>query len=170
MKELLEELAETIKAEIEVQERTLNKLEEQQQYVVEHTLEKLEGNITELDSMIPDFRRLEKSRLELRKHLAARLGLDDSVTLKTIIEKAVEREAHEPLDHELADLRNRLVELAGAVRAKSKQNMILLRQAIELNHDLRQKFLGVRGNRVSTYGQDGELVASTGSGVFNTKV
>ncbi|MBU0753874.1 MAG: flagellar protein FlgN [Planctomycetes bacterium] len=170
MQALLEELAGTIIEEIAVQEKTLAKLEEQQRFVVEHAMEKLEKNLTELDAMLPSYQQLEEKRKSLGTQLARRLGMEDQATLKSIIEATLKQPERGSPRSELADLRNRLVGIAEKVRAKSKQNMILLRQAIELNHDLLQRVFKGRGERVSTYGQDGELVAAFGSGVVDRKV
>lgn len=170
MRALLEELAATIREEIAVQEKTLAKLEEQQQCVVEHAMDRLEENLTELDGMLPSYQQLEEKRRGLGVDLARRLKMDEKATLKAIIEGTPEAASRGPTRGELTKLRNRLVEIAEKVRTKSRQNMILLRQAIELNHDLLQQVFKGGGERVSTYGQGGELVAAAGSGVVDTKI
>ncbi|MHC4945810.1 MAG: flagellar protein FlgN [Planctomycetota bacterium] len=170
MRAWLEELKEIITFEIGVQEQTLQKLESQQKFIVDHDLEDLDGNLKDLDTTLLNYRELENARQKVRTRLAEGLALKPEATLKEIIETARGRNEEGVLCAELKTLRGRLMEIATRVRAKTKQNMVLLRQSIELNHELLSKVLGNRVDRLSTYGQAGELVSTTGKGVIDAEV
>jgi hypothetical protein len=170
MRACLEELKNIIATEIEVQEGTLAKLEDQQRFIIDHALDELDENLRELDHMLLDYRELETARHEVRLRLAADLGLEPSATLGEIIERARSINEEGVLCADLEHLRERLMDIAARVRSRTKQNMVLLRQSIELNHELLSKVFGNQVDRMSTYGQAGELVSTAGKGVVDAEI
>ncbi|MFH2000191.1 MAG: flagellar protein FlgN [Planctomycetota bacterium] len=169
MKDLVHTLTQVMEAEIAVQERTLAKLEEQQKIIVEYTLDKLEENLRDLDKLRPEIRKLDKVRLDVKNRLADKMGLKGDVTLADITKTIIDETRHDPQGKCLAELRERLIHTAREVRNKSKQNMLLIRQSIEVNNELLTQISGLELDRVSTYNPGGRIITSQHSAIVDAK-
>lgn len=169
MKELVHSLTQIMEAEIIVQERTLEKLNEQQKIIVEYTLDKLEENLRDLDQLRPEVKKLDDERLNLKDRLAGKMGLEGEVSLAEITRTIIHSSMNDAQAKRLAELRETLIEKAREVRSKSKQNMLLIRHAIEVNNELLTQISGLGTDRVSTYSQGGRLVTSQHSAIVDAE-
>jgi hypothetical protein len=166
MKDVREDLARTIKAEIRIQQRILDRLKEQEEILVKCSFSELEENLKHLDGLRFEARELHIDREALKGDLARWLHLKkDNVPLKELAGAA-----GGPYAEGLSCLRDKLVESAKAVRAQSRLNMVIIRQSIKLNNEL---IAGVRGefvDHLSTYGKGGEIIPSESSGIVDAQI
>ena len=153
MDELFEELAGIIENEISVQHKTLEKLEEQQQILVKYSMDHLEDNLKDLDALHPEVKALDKARCAVKGRLADAL-----------------KDAEAPFKERLAALEERLIDAAKKVRTVSRQNMLLIRQAMDLNYELMRQIHGGEIERVSTYGQAGELLSASSTKIVDANM
>lgn len=153
MNELFEELAGIIETEISVQHKTLEKLVEQQQILVKYSMDHLEDNLKDLDALHPEIKALDQARCAVKEQLADAL-----------------KEADAPIKARFAELEESLIDVAKEVRARSRQNMLLIRQAMDLNYELMRQIHGGEIERVSTYGQAGELLSASSTKIVDANM
>jgi hypothetical protein len=153
MNDLFEELAGIIETEIAVQQKTLAKLNEQQQILVRYSMDSLEDNLKDLDALHPEVKALDKARCVIKEQVAGAL-----------------KDADAPIKARLAGLEECLIKTAKSVRTVSRQNMMLIRQAMDLNYELMRQIHGGEIDRVSTYGQAGELLSSSGTKIVDANL
>jgi len=171
MKELFKELANIIEAEIAVQEKTLDSLEDQRRIFVDCTLNMLEGNLKELDVQRVEAQALDKARESLKERIATKLGIEEDKTTLTSLSRVADTESGK----DLLVLKERLLETAKRLRRQSRKNMMLIKQSIDLNCDLMSEVQGKKSDRRSldttpTYGKKGELVSNSCAGIVDTKL
>jgi hypothetical protein len=166
MKDVREDLARIIEAEIRVQQRILDRLKEQEDILVKCSFSDLEDNLKQLEGLRYEARELHRDRENLKADLARWLHLKgDQVPLKELAGAA-----GGPYAEGLSRLRERLIEAAKCVRAQSRLNMVLIRQSIKLNDEL---IAGVRGgfaDQLSTYGKAGEIISEERSGIVDAQL
>ena len=166
MKDVRENLARTIEAEIRIQQRILDRLKEQEEILVKCAFAELEDNLKHLDGLRFEARELHTVRESLKGDLAHWLQLKkDNVPLMELAGAV-----GGPYAEGLSSLRDRLVEAAKAVRAQTRLNMVIIRQSMKLNNEL---IAGVRGgfvDHLSTYGNCGEIIPSESSGIVDAQI
>jgi hypothetical protein len=165
MSDMLEELAGLMEAEIALQEQTLEKLMEQQDILVACELDRLESNLKALEELRTEVMRRERERTAEKKRIARLLKIEgDTPSLVKLLE-----EARGPLCDRLTQLSGRFMALLKAIRRQSRKNMVLIRQSLELNQALLTQITGKNKEQALTYGQRGEFIPSSQSGVVNAK-
>lgn len=171
MKELFKELADIIEAEIAVQEKTIQSLNEQREIFVNCTLDQLEENLKSMDLQRLEAQALDKSRNALKERIALRLGIQGDQATLTHLSTVADGQLKEDLEQ----LKERLLETAKRLRKKSRQNMLLIKQSLELNFDLINQVQGKESRErqselASTYSSSGELVCSSSSQMLDKKL
>lgn len=166
MKACFEELIGILRAEIDVQEKIMDTLSEQRTILVKSQMDKLETNLDKLEKARFEAEAMDKTRVSKKHGIASRLGIKEgAVTLSEIAEAA-----EGPQREELLELKDRLTSSAKKIKQFSRQNMLLIRQCIELNNELIQNLLGKKITNLSTYEKSGELKKSADSKMVDTKV
>jgi flagellar biosynthesis/type III secretory pathway chaperone len=166
MKAVVKELFEIIEAEIANQDETRIKLEEQQNLLVECTLDKLEDHLKKLDPLKRIAVELDQARISLKIKLAHDQGLQEEGITLAMIADSLDPSSRETL----LSLRDRLMESVKGVRAQSRRNMVLIRQSMELNHELLAHARGEEQERSTTYDQTGDLESTSGKGMVDARV
>jgi len=165
MSDIMQELTLIIEAEVELHEKTIEKLQEQLEILVECALENLEVNLKKLDSLRAESKKLCEERVKAKKRLMRKTGLKNS---QVTLAKLAAAEGG-PYVKRLLTAKDRLVETAKKIRSQSRRNMILIRQSLELNSELLVQISRNHGKEVSTYDHSGEIIQTPNKGMVDAK-
>ena len=165
MEDVRKELAGIIEQEIEVHEGLLRALARQEEILVQGRHADLEENLRGLEELRWRARELRRDREVSKEKLARWMRVEqEKVTLRDLAEGGGR-------DGEgLLRLRDRLVEAARRVRTATRKNMMLIRQALELNRELAACMQGVAPPPVATYGQTGAVREDQRGGLVDAEV
>ncbi len=158
MRGSMKKLLEIIEKEVGVQQKILEKLEEQQAVLVKLATEKLEENLEELEKWRCEAKAIFEKRIALQQNLGT--GAKHKGGLKTVPTLSeIACTGDEKADKALSRHRDKLIRTVKKIRSQSRKNQVLIRHSLDLNTELMNKAFGTDRERVSTYGNSGELLA-----------
>lgn len=165
MKNIRAELAETIEEEIAVHEGLCLELGRQEAILVEGRHADLEENLRLLEELRWRARELRRDREVCKEKLARWMRLEkERVTLHDLVGGGGGSGA------DLLRLRDRLVDAARRVRAGTRKNMMLIRQAMALNSELAACMAGTGTAPADTYGRTGAVRKGNRAGLVDAEV
>ena len=169
MNERVESLARILEGEIGIQDAMLDRLRTQQEIVISCRFEDLEQNLEDLARIQREGRELGDRRIQTVRDLArSMMPFSDPITLGALVEGLDGPEAER-----IGVLREDLIARARLIRKTSRQNMLLIRQSLDLNRELMTALSGGRAQKpveAATYGSGGQAEASTGRALVDTRI
>jgi flagellar biosynthesis/type III secretory pathway chaperone len=127
MKQLLDNLIESLREELKEYGELLALLDQQQQLVITRRAPELLRSVEAVDAQAVVIHSTRQEREQRRLHLARTLGLSDNTSFKELIERL-------PLDYRplLGALVDENNELLGRAQQRARQNHLLLSRAVDL--------------------------------------
>ncbi len=161
-KALLAQLAAVINEEIRVFHRLLEALREEQRAIVEDDIESIEQCVTMQREIAVAAHGLEARRIRAVENLARQMDLEpDNISLSRLVE-ALEG----PHAEELAQMREKLLELNGKIRTVSENNAFLIRQSLRYTERCLDILTGQQVGERGVYGQFGRARRHAGARSF----
>lgn len=153
MKELIQELIESLRHELQQYGEMLARLDQQQDNVLRRDSVGVLDGVSAIESQGGALEAARKRREKARSSIAAHLGLPGDAPFATIV-PALPQD-YRPLVHALVEENN---ELLVRVRARSRQNHLLLSRTVELMQRLLGTLFSNKGT--STYSGDGAILGN----------
>ncbi|MFT5087310.1 MAG: flagellar biosynthesis/type III secretory pathway chaperone [Candidatus Latescibacterota bacterium] len=160
--QLLVDLAALINDEIRAFHRLLAALQEEQRAIVEDDIEVIEQCVAVQQEVAVVAHHLEAKRVRIVGQLAEHLDMEpQNVSLSRLVE-ALEG----PRAEELAQMREKLLELNGKIRSVSENNAFLIRQSLRYTERCLDILTAQSPTQRGVYGQFGKVRRSAGSRSF----
>jgi flagellar biosynthesis/type III secretory pathway chaperone len=160
--QLLVDLAALINDEIRAFHRLLEALQDEQRAIVEDDIEVIEQCVAVQQEVAVAAHHLEAKRVRIVGQLAEHLDMEpQNVSLSRLVE-ALEG----PRAEELAQMREKLLELNGKIRSVSENNAFLIRQSLRYTERCLDILTAQRPTQRGVYGQFGKVRRSAGSRSF----
>lgn len=152
------QLIDVIQKEVEMFERLLKTMKEEQAALVGHDVEALERTVEVQRDLTEKAAALERARAEVVRSLCESMGEDPSVlTMKQIIEKV-----GAPHDERLGALRQDLLDLHEEIQRSNQQNALLVKQSMKYVDKSLQILTG-EGPATGVYAKTGKVASETTS-------
>jgi flagellar biosynthesis/type III secretory pathway chaperone len=153
MKELVQNLVESLREELKEYGEMLALLDQQQQMVMNRHTPDLLQCVTAINCQAETIAAAREEREQRRRHIATQLSLGEDTTFNTLI--PLFPAEYRPLVQALVQENN---ELLIRVQQRAKQNHLLLNRIVELM----QRFLGslFPGTQPNTYNETGRMLAA----------
>jgi hypothetical protein len=126
MERELKELINILNAEYEVFVKYLERLTEQQQYLIENDLDGIKASVEKINVLAQDAVNLETGRRSIIGKLSERLAMNpEDVTIGKLIENF-----KGPNFEELESLKNTILDIYAKVNTQKKRNQLLIEQSM----------------------------------------
>jgi len=160
--QLLVDLAALINEEIRAFHRLLEALQEEQRAIVEDDIEVIEQCVAVQQEVAVAAHQLEAKRVRVVGQLAEQLDMEpQNISLSRLVE-ALEG----PRAEELAQMREKLLDLNGKIRGVSENNAFLIRQSLRYTERCLDILTAQSTTQRGVYGQFGKVRRSAGSRSF----
>ena len=127
MEALIVQLVDVVQKEVGALQRLLEFLEQVQQVLVQHDVERLGELVIEQQALVDETARLERQRAEVVDQLAPSLQDEaKSLTLKKLIDRL-----QGPHSDRLSEMRQTLIELHDRIQKANRNNGLLIKQSMK---------------------------------------